>query len=130
MYIKLYEFCFYCVYNTIRVSERIPGRIRGVFRNGRLGARILCILSYTHFIMIVYIMLYIYGLYKAHDGVCTRLWILRHTTSICSGFKLCITAIHVFKVVDFDCVYKLYTLLMSGRGLTYGVLVTWQLDCV
>lgn len=43
---------------------------------------------------------------------------------------MCITAIHVFKVVDFDCVYKLYTLLMSGRGLTYGVLVTWQLDCV
>lgn len=37
--------------------------------NGRLGACILCILSYTRFIMIVYIMLYIYGLYKAREGV-------------------------------------------------------------
>lgn len=36
-------------------------------------------------------------------------------TSICGGFKLCITAIHVFKAVDFDCVYKLYTFLMSRR---------------
>ena len=51
-------------------------------------------------------------------------------TSICGGFKLCITAIHVFKAVDFDCVYKLYTLLMSGRELTYGMLVTQRLDCV
>ena len=79
VYIKLYEFCFHCVYNTIRVSERMPGRIRGVFRNGRLGACILCILSYTRFIMVVYIMLYIYGLYKARKGVYTRLCILRHT---------------------------------------------------
>ena len=76
--------------------------------------------------MIVYIMLYIYCLYKARKGVCTRLCILRYThiTYICEGFKLCITAIHVFKVAGFDCVYKLYTLLMSGCGLTYGVLVT------
>lgn len=40
------------------------------------------------------------------------------------AYILCITAIHVFKAADFDCVYKLYTLLMSGRGLTHGLLVT------
>lgn len=79
MYIKLYAFYFYCVYNTIRVSERMRGRTDGFSGNSRLGARILCILSHTHFIMIVYIMLYIYGLYKAREGVCTRLCILRHT---------------------------------------------------
>lgn len=79
VYIKLYAFCFYCVYNTIRDSERMRGRTRGVSRNGRSGVRILCILSYTRFIMIVYIMLYIYGLYRARKGVCTRLCILRHT---------------------------------------------------
>ena len=79
MYIKLYEFYFHCVYNTIRVSEKIHGRTDGFSGNGRLGARILCILSYTRFIMIVYIVLYIYGLYEALEGVCTRLCILRHT---------------------------------------------------
>lgn len=55
------------------------GRTVEFSENGRLGAYILCILSYTRFIMIVYIMLYIYCLYKARKGVCTRLCILRHT---------------------------------------------------
>lgn len=84
----------------------MSGRTRGVFRNGRLGACILCILSYTRFIMVVYIMLYIYGLYKARKGVYTRLCILRHT--------------HLY-VVGLSCVYKLYTLLMSGRGFNEHV---------
>lgn len=91
------------------------GRTREFSENGRLGAYILCILSYTRFIMTVYIMLYIYGLYGARKGVCTRLCILRYTYLYAEGLS---------------CVYKLYTLLMSGRGLTYDVLVTWQLDCV
>lgn len=79
MYIELYAFYFYCVYNAIRVSERMRGRTREFSENGRLGAYILCILGYTHFIMIVYIILYIYCLYKARKGVCTRLCILGHT---------------------------------------------------
>lgn len=65
VYIKLYAFYFYCVYNTIRVSERMRGRTGEFSENSRLSACILCILSYTRFIMIVYIMLYIYGLYGA-----------------------------------------------------------------
>lgn len=47
-------------------------------------------------------------------------------TFICGGFKLCITAIHVFKVAGFDCVYKLYTLLMSGRGFNAAY---WLRSC-
>lgn len=74
--------------------------------------------------MTVYIMLYIYGLYGARKGVLYAIVYIKAYTFTCGGFKLCITAIHVFKVPDFDCVYKLYTLLMSGCGLTYGVLVT------
>lgn len=106
MYIKLYAFYFYCVYNTIQVSERIRRRTGEFSENGRLGACILCILSYTCFIMIVYIILYIYGLYEARKGVCTRLCILRHTHLYAEGL---------------NCVYKLYTLLISGCGLTYGI---------
>lgn len=87
MYIKLYAFCFHCVYNTIRVLERIHGRTDGFSGNGRLGAYILCILSYTRFITIVYIMLYIYGLYKARKGVCTRLCILKHTHLYAEGLS-------------------------------------------
>lgn len=37
------------------------GRTDGFSGNSRLGVYILCTLSYTYFIMIVYIMLYIYG---------------------------------------------------------------------
>lgn len=50
------------------------GRIGEFSENGRLGAYILCILNYTCFIMIVYIMLYIYTAYirrvRASAGVC------------------------------------------------------------
>ena len=87
MYIKLYAFYFYCVYNTIRVSERMRGRTDGFSENSRLGAYILCTLSYTRFIMIVYIMLYIYGLYGARGGVCARLCILRHTHLYAEGLS-------------------------------------------
>lgn len=83
----LYAFCFHCVYNAIRVSERMRGRTREFSENGRLGAYILCILSYTCFIMIVYIMLYIYGLYGARKGVCMRLCILRHTPLYAVGLS-------------------------------------------
>ena len=64
------------------------GRIGEFSENGRLGAYILCILNYTCFIMIVYIMLYIYGLHKARKGVCGRLCILRHTHLYAEGLGL------------------------------------------
>ena len=54
-------------------------------------------------------MLYIYGLYGARKGVLYAIVYIKAYTFTCGGFKLCITAIHVFKVPDFDCVYKLYT---------------------
>lgn len=51
----------------------------GIFREWQAWrAHIVYIKLYT-LIMTVYIMLYIYGLYGARKGVCTRLCILRHT---------------------------------------------------
>lgn len=67
VYIMLYEFQRGCAGEQGNFQERKVWR-----------AHIVYIKLYT-LIMTVYIMLYIYGLYGARKGVCTRLCILRHT---------------------------------------------------